>query len=52
MELTQTEQQKEKRIFKSEDKLRDLWDNIKWTNTHITGLPDRAEKARDVEILF
>ena len=29
MNLTQIEQKNEKRIFKSEDALRDFWDNIK-----------------------
>ena len=48
MELTQSEQQKEK---KNEDSLRDLWDNIKWFRICIIGLPgeDREKRA---EILF
>ena len=52
MELTQSEQQKEKRMKKkNEDSLRDLWDNIKWFQIHIIGLPgeDRQKRA---EILF
>ena len=32
MEITEAEQEKKK---KDEDSLRDLWDNIKHTNTHI-----------------
>ena len=42
MEHTQTEQQKEKIIiyfFKKEDTLRDQWDNIKWNNLFIIGVP-------------
>ena len=30
---------KRKRNFKNEDSLRDLWDNMKCNNIHITGLP-------------
>ena len=29
-----------------EDSLRDLWDNIKWTNIHITGVPEEEEKEK------
>lgn len=36
-ELTQSEQQKEKRLQLSEDSLRDVWDN-KRTKIHITGV--------------
>ena len=42
--LTQPEQQKEKRMKKSENSLKDLWNNIKWTNIHIIGLPEREER--------
>ena len=37
VEITQSEQQKGKRIFKNEDTLRDLWNNIKHTNICIIG---------------
>jgi len=36
--LTQTEQQKENRIFKSGDSLKDLWDSIKQNNICILGI--------------
>ena len=52
MEFTQTEQQKEKRIFKREHTLRDLWDNIKWNNIHIIGAPEREEREKGPENLF
>ena len=32
VEITTTEQKKEKRMKRIEDSLRDLWDNIKCTN--------------------
>ena len=32
VEITTTEQNKEKRMKRNEDSLRDLWDNIKCTN--------------------
>ena len=35
VEFTAAEQNKEKRMKRNEDSLRDLWDNIKCTNIHI-----------------
>ena len=35
MEITEAEQEKKKRTKINEDSLRDLWDNIRHTNTHI-----------------
>ena len=40
VEITAVEQNKEKRMKRNEDNLRDLWDNIKHTNIHITGTPE------------
>ena len=39
VEITTTEQNKEKRMKTIEDSLRDLWDNIKCTNTPLIGVP-------------
>ena len=39
VEIIQSEQQNEKMNTKSEDILRDLWNNIMQTNIHIIGLP-------------
>ena len=39
-EITVIEQNIEKRTKRSEDSLRDLWDNIKCTNIHIIGVPE------------
>ena len=36
--------EKEKRILKSEDNLRDLWDNIKWNNIYIIGVPEGKQR--------
>ena len=40
VEITTTEQNKEKRMKRTEDSLRDLWDNIKHTNIRIIGVPE------------
>ena len=39
VEITVTEKNKDKRIKRTEESLRDLWDNIKHTNIHIIGVP-------------
>ena len=51
-EITQAEQLKEKRIEKNEDSLRDLWGNIKCTNIHVIGVPEREERDKGAENLF
>ena len=47
MEITATEQNKEKRMKRIEDCLRDLWDNIKSTNIQIIGVPEEKEKESE-----
>ena len=44
MEITTTEQNKEKRVKRIEDSLRDPWDNIKSTNIRIIGVSEDEEK--------
>ena len=44
MEFTAAEQNKEKRMKRNEDSLRDLWDNIKHNNIHIIGVPEGEER--------
>ena len=39
VEITTAEQNKEKRMKRTKDSLRDLWDNIKHTNIRIIGVP-------------
>ena len=44
VEFTAVEQNKEKRMKKNEDSLRDLWDNIKCINIHSIGGPRRRRE--------
>ena len=52
METTTAEQNKEKRMKRIEDSLRDLWDNIKHTNIWIIGVPEEEEKNKGTEKIF
>ena len=49
LEITTTEQNKEKRMKRIEASLRDLWDNIKRTNIRIIGVPEGEEKKKGSE---
>ena len=44
VEITTAEQKREKRMKRTEDSLRDLWDNTKCTNIRIIGVPEEEEK--------
>ena len=46
VEITYEEQNKVKRMKRSEDSLRDLWDNFKCTNIQIEGVPEEEEKKK------
>ena len=46
------EQDKEKRMKRNEDSLRDLWDNIKRNNIHILGVPEGEEREKGPEKIF
>ena len=52
VEITATEQNKEKRMKRIEDSLRDLWDNIKHTNIRIIGVQEEEEKKKGSEKIF
>ena len=52
VEITALEQNKEKRMKRNEDSLRDLWDNIKCTNIHIIGVPEREEREKAWEVIW
>ena len=52
VEIITTEQNKEKRMKRIEDSLRDLWDNIKCTNVRIIGVPEEGEKKKGTEKIF
>ena len=44
VEITSEEQNKVKRMKKTEDSLRDLWDNIKRTNIQIIGVQKKKKR--------
>ena len=44
VEFSAAEQNKEKRMKRNEDSLRDLWDNIKHNNIHIIEVPEGEER--------
>ena len=46
IEITSEEQNKVKRMKRTEDSLRDLWNNNKDTNLRIIGVPEEEEKER------
>ena len=52
MEITTTEQNKEKTMGRTEESIRDLWDNIKHTNIRIIGVPEEEEKKKGTEKIF
>ena len=49
VEVTTAEQNKEKRMKRTEDSLRDLWDNMKRINIRIIGVPEEEEKKKGTE---
>ena len=49
VEFTTMEQNKEKRMKRNEDSLRELWDNIKCNNIHIIGVPEGEEREKGPE---
>ena len=52
VEITTEEQNKEKRMKRTEDHLRDPLDNIKCTNIRIIGVPEVEEKKKGTEKIF
>ena len=52
MEITSEEQNKIKRIKRTEDSLREHWDNIKCTNIRIIGVPEEEEEKKGYEKIF
>ena len=52
VEITTTEQNKEKRMKRIEDSVREHWDNIKGTNIRIIGVPEEKEKKKGIEKIF
>ena len=52
VEIISEEQSKVKRMKRTEDSLRDLWDNIKHTIIWIIGVPEEEEKKKGYEKIF
>ena len=52
MEITTAEHNKEKRMKRIENSLRDLWDTIKHTNIQIIGVPGEEQKKKGTEKIY
>ena len=52
LEITSEGQDKVKTMKKTEDSVRDIWDNIKHTNIQIIGVPEEKEKKKGHEKSF
>ena len=51
LETNEAEGEKEKRIKRNENNLRDLWDNVKHLNIRIIGVPEEDKKKGHEKIL-
>ena len=52
VEITSEEQNKIKRMKRTEDSLRELWENIKCANIQIIGIPEEEENMKGYEKNF
>ena len=52
VEITITEQNKDKRMKRIEERVRDLWNNIKNTNIQSIRVPEEEEKKKGTEKIF
>ena len=52
IEIISEEQNKVKRMKRTEDRLRDLWDNIKCTNILIIRIPEEEERKKGYGKIF
>ena len=52
VEITSEEQKKVKRMKRTEESLRDLWDKVKHTNIRMIGVPEEEEKKKGYEKIF
>ena len=52
VEITAVDKNKEKRVKRNKDSLRELWDNIKHTNIHIIGVPEGEKREKGPEKIF
>ena len=51
LEINETERKKERLIKRNDDKLRDLWENVKHPNIRIIGVPEEDKKKDHEKIL-
>ena len=49
VKINEAERKKEKRIKRTEDNLRDLWDNVKCPNIQIIGIPEEEDEKKGHE---
>ena len=52
VELAAARQNKEKRMKRNEDSLRDTWDKMKHTTIRIIGIPEEEGKGKGPEKIF
>ena len=52
VEITSEEKSKIKRMKRTEDSPKNLWDNIKCPNMQIIGVPEEEEKKKGYEKMF
>ena len=52
VEFTVMEQNKEERMKRNEDSLRDIWNNIKCNDIHMIGVPEGEEREKGPEKIF
>ena len=52
METIQSEQQVERQKKKNEGNIQDIWNNIKWANLCINGVPGQEEKEKKIQNVF
>lgn len=52
VKITATEKNKEKKMKRNEDSVRDLWENIKCMNIHIIGVSEGGERVKGPDKVF
>ena len=52
VEIISEEQNKVKKVKRTEDSLRDVWDHIKCTKIRIIGVPEEEKKKKGYEKMF